>query len=112
MTGAEPVVVTESEWASYADALETGEDHPLDAVVADRAIVVVNESLPVAFDPELGRPACVLVAAGMGASTEAAKRFPVESWLLSPTPGMGVYRTTPEQLDAIVASVKRDGLDA
>ena len=59
----------------------------------------------VAFDIEQMRPACVLVAAGMNASTEAAKRFPVESWLLSPTPGMRVYETTDEQLEKLIAVV-------
>jgi len=64
---------------------------------------VAAERIPVAFDTKLMRPACVLVAAGLGGSTEAAKRFPVETWLLAPTENMGVYWTTPEELDVLVA---------
>jgi hypothetical protein len=62
-----------------------------------------NERIPVAFDTKLMRPACVLVAAGLGASIDAAKRFPTEWWLLAPTDDMGVYMTTPEELDLLAA---------
>ena len=57
----------------------------------------------VAYDIKLMQPACVLVAAGMGASTDASKRFPSELWLLTPTPGMRVYETTPEQLESLIS---------
>lgn len=60
----------------------------------------------VAFDVKLMRPACVLVAAGLGASSEAAKRFPTESWLLAPTDDMSVYETTPVQLEWLVYRVE------
>lgn len=59
--------------------------------------------MKVAYDATLKRPACVLVAAGLGADTDAALRFPTEAWLLFPTDDMKVYETTPEQLDMLVA---------
>ena len=63
----------------------------------------MSERIAVAFDTKLMRPACALVAAGLGASTDAAKRFPTESWLLAPTDDMGVYMTTPAELDVLVS---------
>lgn len=64
------------------------------------------EAVPVAFDCDLMRPACVLVAAGIGGSVEAAKRFPTETWLLAPTDGMRVYMAAPAQLDLLVRRVE------
>lgn len=56
----------------------------------------------VAFDCGLKRPGCVLVAAALGADTEACVHFETATWLLAPTPGMRVYETTPEQLAILV----------
>lgn len=58
--------------------------------------------MKVAFDIELMRPGCVLVAAALGADTEPCAHFETETWLLAPTPGMRVFETTPEQLRRLV----------
>lgn len=60
----------------------------------------------VAFDIEAMRPGCVNVAAGMGADHRVPSQFPVDSWLLSPTPAMRVYPTTPAQLAQLVERVR------
>lgn len=58
--------------------------------------------MKVAYDKTQMRPACVLVAAGLGADTDVAHRFPTTLWLLHPTPDMRVYETSSEQLDKLV----------
>lgn len=58
--------------------------------------------MKLAFDIKLMRPACVLV----GADPEGSKKFDAETWLLTPTPDMRVYDTTPEQLQALIARVR------
>ena len=35
-----PVVISEFEWLSLADAIETGEPHPLDDLIENRPVVV------------------------------------------------------------------------
>ncbi len=64
--------------------------------------------MKLAYDIKLKRPACVLVAAGMGACTKAAGRFPVETWLLHPTPDMAVYETSEVQLEYLVRKARED----
>lgn len=55
-----------------------------------------------AYDMELCRPGCVLVAAALGADSDASSRFDTRTWLLAPTPTMRVYRITESQLvDAV-----------
>ena len=58
--------------------------------------------MKVAYDSKLMRPACVLIAAGMGASSEAARRFDIGHWLLHPTPDMKVYETSEAQLQRLL----------
>jgi hypothetical protein len=58
--------------------------------------------LRIAYDIKLKRPACVLVAAGMGADAQLAHRFHVDHWLLAPTPDMRVYPITEQQLSQLV----------
>lgn len=58
--------------------------------------------MKIAYDCELKRPACVLVAAGMGADSNLAHYFDPQDWLLSPTPALKVYECTPEQLAKLV----------
>ncbi|ARQ95414.1 hypothetical protein [Bradyrhizobium phage BDU-MI-1] len=60
----------------------------------------------IAFDIKLMRPACVLVAAGMGADSNLASRFETKDWLLAPTPDMGVYEINEIQLDQLVKKVE------
>lgn len=62
--------------------------------------------MKVAFDIKLKRPACVLVAAGLGADSSAASRFDTKDWLLHPTPDMQVFETTEEQLAQLVEMVE------
>ena len=58
--------------------------------------------MKIAFDIKLMKPACVLVAAGMGADSRVAQRFDTDDWLLSPTPDMAVYEITEEQLQQLI----------
>lgn len=60
------------------------------------------EKYRIAYDTELKRPACVLVAVGMGADREPAMWFDPKHWLLAPTPDMHVYEITPSQLRWLV----------
>lgn len=62
--------------------------------------------MKIAFDVEEMRPACVLLQAAFGCETKVANKFPVETWLLAPTPNMRVYNATPEQLEALVKKVE------
>ena len=56
----------------------------------------------IAYDCDLRRPGCVILQAALGGSTEAAKRFPSETWLVAPTKGLKLYPVTSEQLDKLV----------
>lgn len=58
----------------------------------------------IAFDMVLMRPACVLVAAAMGADTQLPLQFDLDTWLLVPTDNMRVYEITHEQLINLVAA--------
>lgn len=57
----------------------------------------------IAYDPDLKRPGCVILAAAMGTDLQLPQLFPVESWLLAPTPGMlRLPIDSDEQLQALV----------
>lgn len=58
--------------------------------------------MKIAYDCSQDRPACVLVAAGLGADSSLASRFPTKSWLLAPTPDMGVYEVSEAELKILV----------
>jgi len=58
-----------------------------------------------AFDIDLMRPGCVLVAAAMGATPGVANRFNTEDWLLIPTPGMQVFEITKKQLNVLLTKL-------
>jgi hypothetical protein len=62
--------------------------------------------LKIAYDIPLMRPACALLQAALGCDASLAHRFPVESWLTSPTPGLKVYRISPAQLAALVVKTE------
>ena len=62
--------------------------------------------MKIAFDIKLMRPGCVLVAAAMGGDPQVANEFDTRDWLLVPTPNMGVYDVTPDQLRQLVSKVK------
>ena len=58
--------------------------------------------MKVAYDMQLMRPACVNLAAAMGASTDAPKRFLSQYWVTAPTPDMKIYDTNEHQLLALI----------
>jgi len=60
----------------------------------------------IVFDAKVKRPACVLLQAALGGDIHVARRFPAESWLISPTPDMKLYSATDEQIELLVAMVK------
>jgi hypothetical protein len=64
--------------------------------------------MKVAFDTELRRPGCVIVAASLGADTEPCSHFAAATWITHPTPGMRVFETTPEQLTILVRMVEAE----
>lgn len=69
---------------------------------------VFDGAMKIVFDPTLMRPGCALLQATLGALwTDLAFHFPPHSWLTFPTPGMGVYEVTPDQLAKLSAHVKR-----
>lgn len=59
--------------------------------------------MKVAYDIKLMRPACVILAAGLGADREASVAFNSDYWLTFPTPNMGVYEVTEQQLEILIA---------
>ena len=58
--------------------------------------------MKIAYDINLMRPACVLVAAGAGGDSSLAHEFNVDDWLLSPTDDLRVYDVTDDQLKQLV----------
>lgn len=56
----------------------------------------------IAYDTVLKRPACVLVAAGVGGDTHLAQLFETKYWLLAPTENLSVYEVTEEQLKKLI----------
>jgi len=62
--------------------------------------------LKVAYDIKLMRPACVLVAAGMGADSHLCHSFDADDWLLAPTDDMAVYNVTDDQLQQLIQKTK------
>lgn len=57
----------------------------------------------IAYDTEQSRPACVVVAAALGADTAVPAAFDTVDWLTVPTDAMRVYPVTDQrQLDRLV----------
>jgi hypothetical protein len=54
------------------------------------------------------KPACVLVAAGLGADTDLPHEFDTKHWLLAPTDDMEVYQINDEMLSQLVAKVEAE----
>jgi len=63
--------------------------------------------MKLAYDLKLKRPGCVLVAAGLGADTEASMRFPTSSWLLAPTENMAVYNINEADLQTAIRHAEK-----
>lgn len=70
------------------------------------------ESRRLVFDTELRRPACVLLAAAFGGDPELAEKFPTETWLLAPTPGMQAYEVDEKTFDRILETVRKENARA
>ena len=62
--------------------------------------------MKLAFDMTLMRPACVLIAAALGANSEASSKLDAKLWLLSPTPDMKVYEITQDQLKQLAKKLE------
>lgn len=58
--------------------------------------------MKIAYDTELMRPGCVLLAVALGADSAASKEFDSRDWLTAPTPGLKVYEATPAQIKQLV----------
>jgi hypothetical protein len=60
----------------------------------------------IAFDIELMRQACPILAAALGADPYAADWFDPEDWLVAPTEAMRVYELPPEYVAQLQQKVK------
>lgn len=60
----------------------------------------------IAYDCKLMRPACVIVAAGMGASNRVVHAFDTQDWLLAPTPDMRCYPLPMSKLPELVKKTR------
>lgn len=61
--------------------------------------------MKIVFDPKLRRPGCALLQVMFGGDVPSQVfgfKFPHETWLLAPTPDMGPYEVTEQQLDLLV----------
>lgn len=65
--------------------------------------------MQIAYDIENMRPGCVLIQAQMGGldNKTLADYFPMETWLLTPTPDMKVREVTEDQLQILSAATQR-----
>ena len=60
--------------------------------------------MKIVFDPKLKRPGCVLLQVALGGEVPSelfSRLFPAETWLVYPTPGMGVFEASGEQLELL-----------
>lgn len=62
----------------------------------------------IVFDCKLIRPGCVILQAGMGGDPALAHVFPVETWLVHPTPDMKVYELDDIQLQKLIEMVSQN----
>ena len=74
---------------------------------ASRAAVADSRIRNLAFDPVLRRPGCPLIQATVGGDRELVSQFPPKTWLLAPTPGMGLYPVTDDMVSALIALAER-----
>jgi hypothetical protein len=56
----------------------------------------------IVFDLVKRQPACVLLQVAYGGSPGIAQMFPVEAWLLAPTPDMRAYEIPEDELERVV----------
>ena len=60
------------------------------------------------YDIKLRRPACALLQVIKGGDLGIANRFPVESWLINPTPDMKLYLVSEDQLKLLIKVAERE----
>lgn len=62
-----------------------------------------QDLIPILYDLKLMRPGCVLLQVVAGADRDAFMKYfgGSDRWLVSPTPGMKVYRATAKQWEAL-----------
>lgn len=63
----------------------------------------------IVFDPKLRRPGCVILQAALGGTVPTEKLhqlFSPDSWILHPTPGLGCFDVTDEQLEQLSTMTK------
>lgn len=79
------------------------------SVLGDRAPQkppLSEEKLKIAFDITLMRPGCAMLQAAFGCPGVLADLFPVETWLLTPTENLRVYRIQRPQLEQLVQKAR------
>lgn len=79
-------------------------DYSVKDVAADEKAVT-----RIAFDTKLRRPGCVLIQAAFGCAPLVAHRFPLDSWLLAPTPDMRVFAATEPQMEKLIKMTEKYG---
>jgi hypothetical protein len=63
--------------------------------------------MKIVYDTTLMRPGCAILQAAYGADVSIARMFNSQDWLTNPTPDMGVYEVTKEQLELLIAKTEK-----
>lgn len=96
-------LTTREDWELFK--VKVAEIHGI--IVGDRHMPErLRKVIRIAFDIKLMRPGCVLLQVALGCRSRIAHKFPVESWLIAPTPDLRVYEITDEQLSRLIARVE------
>lgn len=63
--------------------------------------------MKIVFDPKLMKVGCVLLQSAYGCGKpNLAHHFDTKDWAIAPTPDMGVFEVTREQLDKLVTKTR------
>ena len=62
----------------------------------------MDDTVKLAYDEELNRPGCWLLAAMMGADKYITQEFDTRDWLISPTPGLKVIEVLRDKIPEYV----------
>lgn len=62
----------------------------------------------IVFDCKLVRPGCAIMQAVLGGDPSLAHNFPVETWLLHPTPDMKTYELDDIQFQKLIEMVSQN----
>lgn len=66
--------------------------------------------MKIAFDPKLRRPGCAILQTAFGGTIPSmtfGMKFPSETWLLAPTPAMGLFEVTEEELELLAGIAQK-----